>query len=358
MFCRPSAILQRTNSTAATAGVRAVPFCATGCAIFAALVHLAAAARVEVLKSVSGVPPQIVGEFEEPVAFQQAANGQYFVFDRRAHTVYGIDEKRTAAWKLIQIGQETGRVIEPQAFDLAPNGTFALADAPRGIERVQIFGPGGNVVGGFTLPGRADARVTIGSLVLNGVGALQYTGTAFLISHPEAGTLFTEYLPSGTAVRGIGTLRPTGFEQDRQLHMALNTGLPLIDPTGGFIYVFLAGTPSFRKYDDKGELVFERHIEGRELDEHLRNQPTRWPRRKVADREVPLVTPTVRAAAVDGRGQLWISLVLPYTYVYDSDGDKIRTVQFRAAGIIAPTSLFFTSNGRLLVTPGCYEFQP
>jgi hypothetical protein len=170
--------------------------------------------------------------------------------------------------------------------------------------------------------------------------------------------LFSEYLPNGSAVRGIGTLRATGFEQDRQLHMALNAGLPLVDPTGGFVYVFLAGTPAFRKYDAKGELVFERHIEGRELDEHLRVLPTRWPRRKVEDREVPLVTPTVRAAAVDARGQVWVSLVLPYTYVYDKDGDKLRTVQFRAAGIIAPTSLFFTPNGRLLVTPGCYEFQP
>jgi hypothetical protein len=29
-----------------------------------------------------------------------------------------------------------------------------------------------------------------------------------------------------------------------------------------------------------------------------------------------------------------------------------------AAGTIRPTSLFFTPDGRLLVTPGCYEFRP
>jgi hypothetical protein len=44
--------------------------------------------------------------------------------------------------------------------------------------------------------------------------------------------------------------------------------------------------------------------------------------------------------------------------VYDAHGDKIRTIQFRAAGLIGPTSLFFTTDGRLLVTPGCYEFRP
>ena len=340
MFCKPSA----TSLLIST--------------ILAVTAPLTAALRVDVLKSVSGIPPHIVAEFEEPVAFQQAANGQYFVFDRRAHTVYGVDQKRTAAWKLIQIGQEIGRVIEPRAFDVAPNGTFALADAPRGAERVQIFGAGGNVLGGFTLPGRADVRVSIGGFVLNGVGGMQYTGASFLISHPEADTLFTEYSPAGGALRGIGRLRATGFERERDIHMAMNAGLPLVDPTGGFFYVFLAGTPVFRKYDAAGELVFERHIEGRELDEHVRRMPTTWPRRKVEDREVPFVTPNVRTAAVDARGQLWVSLVVPYTYVYDTHGDKTRTVQFRAAGIIAPTSLFFTTNGRLLATPGCYEFQP
>jgi hypothetical protein len=44
--------------------------------------------------------------------------------------------------------------------------------------------------------------------------------------------------------------------------------------------------------------------------------------------------------------------------VYDTHGDKARTVQFSAAGMITPTSLFFTRTGRILVTPGCYEFQP
>ena len=61
---------------------------------------------------------------------------------------------------------------------------------------------------------------------------------------------------------------------------------------------------------------------------------------------------------MDRNGQLWVSLAVPYTYVYDTHGDKARTVQFRGAGILSPTSLFFNGAGRLLVTPGCYEFQP
>jgi hypothetical protein len=33
-------------------------------------------------------------------------------------------------------------------------------------------------------------------------------------------------------------------------------------------------------------------------------------------------------------------------------------VQFRAAGILSPSSLWFSDKGRVLVTPGCYEFAP
>ena len=167
-----------------------------------------------------------------------------------------------------------------------------------------------------------------------------------------------EARPANRARRGIGQLRPTGFEQDRALHAAMNAGLPLVDPAGGFYYVFLAGRPIFRKYDANGTLVFERHIEGRELDDFVSALPTRWPTRRIEDREVPFVAPTVRAAAVDAQSRLWISFSVPYTYVYDASGDKVRTVQFSSTGVFAPTSLAFSPSGKLLATPGCYEFDP
>ena len=99
-------------------------------------------------------------------------------------------------------------------------------------------------------------------------------------------------------------------------------------------------------------------MQGREIDPVVAALPTNWPKRRTSEGEIPLVPPTVRAAAIDARGRLWISFMVPYTYVFDADGDKIRAVQFRAAGVIAPNSLFFGRNGRLLVTPGLYEFDP
>ena len=50
--------------------------------------------------------------------------------------------------------------------------------------------------------------------------------------------------------------------------------------------------------------------------------------------------------------------MVPYTYVFDADGDKIRTVQFRGAGILSPGEPLLQSQGHILVTPGLYEFRP
>lgn len=309
---------------------------------------------VEVLKSVAALPPHVSGLFREPIGFQRTAIGDYFVFDRRGHTVYSVDASGNTPRKLVQIGAEEGRVIEPSAFDVALNGSFAVADAPNGRERVQIFDAGGLRTGGFILPGRGANRVVLGTMSLNGVGTLSFDGRRLLMSHTETGWLITEYALDGTPLRSIGQLRKTGHESDRDLHLALNSGIPIADPTGGFYFVFMAGTPAFRKYDDKGELIYERVIQGREIDPLVEAIPDRWPRRAAG--ELPLVAPTVRTAAVDRSGRLWVSFVVPYTYVFDAMGEKVRTVQFRAAGIVSPSSLWFSEQGRVLVTPGCYEF--
>jgi hypothetical protein len=310
--------------------------------------------RVEVLKATNSVAPHVVGLFREPIGFKQTANGEYYVFDRRGHTVYAVDAKGSSATKLVQIGAEEGRLIEPTAFDVQLNGTFAVADAPNNRERVQIFDAGGVRTGGFFLPGRGASRVVLGRLALSGVATLTFNGKLIVMSHPETGWLLTEYTLTGVPIRSIGQLRKTGHEADRDLHLALNSGIPIADRNGGFYFVFMAGQPMFRKYDAKGELLFERVIQGRDTDAAVAAIPDRWPHR--AGGELPLVAPIVRTAAVDELGRLWISFVQPITYVYDASGEKIRTVQFRGAGIIAPSSLSFPGGGRVLVTPGCYEF--
>ena len=272
--------------------------------------------------------------------------------------MYGLDDDLSSAWEIVQIGSEEGRIIDPTAFAVEPNGTFVVADAPNGRERIQIFSSAGFRTGGFLLPGRFKLRVTLDNVVLNGIGTLQYSGTSILMSQPETNALITEYTLQGGANRLIGTLRRTGYENDYDLHLALNSGIPLADPDGGFYFVFQTGTPAFQKYDRQGRLLFERRIEGREVDPLVANLPTTWLRRKTSDGELPLVAPNIRSAAVDAGGRLWIAFVTPHVYVYDRDGDKIRSLQLRSAGFLSPSSLSFGKDGRLLVTPGLAEFRP
>jgi hypothetical protein len=315
------------------------------------------AIKPDTLQSSRAVPAHVAGRFREVAGFQQSAFGQYFVFDRRGHTVYGVDEQQSSSWEIVQIGAEPGRIIDPTAFAVAADGTFVVADAPNRRERIQIFTAAGLRIGGFLMRGTVRERVILGSTVLNGIGSLQYTGTSILLSQPETGALIAEYTLQGGVNRLFGVLRRTGHENDPEVHLALNSGIPLVDPSGGFFFVFQTGEPAFRKYDRDGALVFERRVTGLEIDPVIAALPTAWPKRKTSEGEMPLVTPTVRTAAVDTAGRLWISFVVPYTYVYDSDGDKIRALQFRGAGIVAPSSLFFGKQGRLLLTPGLYEFE-
>jgi hypothetical protein len=316
-----------------------------------------AAAAIETLKPVAALPAHIANQFEHLSACQQTASGVYFVFDRRAHSVYTAPRTLERAQKLIAIGTEAGRVLDPTAFDLARDETFVVADAPRGQPRIQIFTTSGSSLGGFYLQGRVVPRITFRNTVLSGIGAIEYTGKSVFLSQPELDALIAEYSADGRTLRTFGALRRTGHEADPDVHLALNSGLIIANPRGGFYFVFLAGVPQFRKYDAGGRLIFDRHIEGAELDEFIRELPTTWKRGRFGDGDIPLVLPSVYAAAADGTGNLWVSLAVGFTYVYDANGEKRRTVQFRGAGPIAPTGMSFTPGGRLLVTPGCFEFD-
>ena len=139
-------------------------------AVAVSVVAPTGAIRVEILRSVGGIPPHIVGTFENPVGFQQAANGTYYVFDRRAQVVYSIDAARTKAQKVVEIGGEEGRIIQPTGFDVSRDGQIVVADVPRLQQRVQTFDGSGKRLTGFFLPGQLTARVTIGNLMLNGAG--------------------------------------------------------------------------------------------------------------------------------------------------------------------------------------------
>ena len=313
--------------------------------------------RAERLTATRALPPDIAGRFRELANLQQGPDGFYYAFDRRSHSVHRIDAGWKSSAPIVTIGQAQGELLQPSAFDSARD-QFVVSDAPFGLDRIQLFFKDGTSLGAFQPQIRSLPRVTVDSLVMNGAGSLEFTGESILLGEPDTGWLVTEYSMTGAPLRHFGQLRQTGQERDKDVHIGLNTGFPLAAGDGGFWFVFQAGVPMLRKYDARGDLQFERHIEGVELDPIVRGLPTSWPRKRVtADRELPLIVPNVQAAAVAPDGSLWMALSLGYVYVFDRYGDKKHVFELHGAGMIRPGSLAFSQSGRLIVTPGGYEFD-
>jgi hypothetical protein len=177
-----------------------------------------AALTPDVLSSVDAIPPDIAGRFREPFAFQAGPSGQYFVFDRRGHTVFGVDAARTSSWRIVEIGAEPGRIIGPTAFSVAPDGTFVVADAPNNRERVQIFTPAGFRIGGFLTRGRFKPRVVLNDLVLGGTDRSHRQVDSDI--GPGDRCAHRRIHARRRHQRFIGTLRH-GHEDDREVHLAL-----------------------------------------------------------------------------------------------------------------------------------------
>lgn len=314
--------------------------------------------RAERLTAARALPPDVAGKFRELVNLQEAPDGSYYAFDRRAHAVHRINAAWTSSSLLVSVGQKRGELLQPSAFD-SSGDVFVVSDAPFGIDRIQLFFKDATALGVFQPQIRSLPRVTLGATVMNGAGSLELAGESVLLSEPDTGWLVSEYSLEGKPRRHFGRLRATGHESDKDVHLALNTGIPVAARDGGVWFVFQAGVPLLRKYNAAGELMFERHIEGIELDPIVRALPSTWPRARSAgaDRELPLVSPNVQTAAAAPDGSLWIALSLPYVYVFDETGDKVRAVELYGKGPIAPSSLAFTRAGKLLVTPDGYEFD-
>lgn len=311
-------------------------------------------APAEVLTPVAAMPAHVLGDMLGPLVVVRSNDGDYFVLDRRAHTVFRVDRAGHSVRRLVPIGIEGGHLLRPSAMALAPNGILAVLDAPTTYQRIQYFDLDGKLIGIFYLPLAGSPNVIVGDEVFAGVGAMAFSGRTFLVNEPAWGSLFAELDNAGNVLRHFGQLRATGHESDPPLHLAFNTGLPVVDPTGGAFFVFQTGVPIFRKYDDSGRLVFERHIEGVELDPVIQTLPTRWLPRPEGARPFPI--PVIHAAQADGAGRLWVAVRTGYTYVYDARGEKIRTIRFEGARPILPTNFHFRRSGTVVVGPEGYEF--
>ena len=193
-------------------------------------------------------------------------------------------------------------------------------------------------------------------MVVSGIASIQFTGSSILISQPENGALVTEYAASGREGRSFGELRATGHEADRDLHLALNSGIPLVDPSAGSSS---CSTPAFRCFANTTAMaacVFERRMQGAETDRIIERLPAQWPRRDGELRGRAL--DRARRGRRSPRQPVGLASSIPTRTSSIRRATRFGRCSSAASTSIAPTGLFFTANDRLLVTPGLFEFDP
>jgi hypothetical protein len=106
----------------------------TTAAVAGPLLSAATALAPEALHAARAVAAHVVGGFREPVDYQQAATGQQFVFDRRDHTLSGLDEDLSIAFSVPYACAYDRDGAKVRALQLRGAGTIttSLACAPGG----------------------------------------------------------------------------------------------------------------------------------------------------------------------------------------------------------------------------------
>ena len=253
-----------------------------------------------------------------------------------------------------------GCSIRPPSISIRPTAASSSPTRRCGDRASRLFTADGRRLAGFTLAEREKPRL----LLDNDRAERHRLDSVHGRPHPHQSAGDRQrWCPSWSCtahpMRTFGQLRPTGQKADENVHLALNAGLPLADPTGGYYFVFSAGDP------DVPEVRREGHA------------PVRAPHRRPGSGRLPADDADAMADAADRgrrraaggapggqdrrRGPRGAAVdradVARSPTSTTAAGDKVRTVQFRGASLLSPNSLFFTKDGRVLVTPGCYEFR-
>ena len=251
-------------------------------------------------------------------------------------------------------------MLEPTAFDLAPDGRLSSPMRRTGASGCRSSTSPATGLTGFTLPGRARRRASASAASRSAASARwRFSADGVALNQPETGALITEYGLAGTPLRSIGALRTTGHEADRQLHLAMNTGIPLPHPAGGYYSSslpgrrFSAATMPAARWCSSGSCRAASSIRcDAGAEEVAAARPSTAPKSRWS-------CPTFRS------GGRRIRRRQPLGGVCDAGHLRIRRPTARksapcssvAAGLVPPHEPLLRRGRRLLVTPGCYEFS-
>ena len=107
---------------------------------FVVVTALVTPAPTEELRSIGGLPAHLAGAIDDISACHLSPEGEFLIFDRRAHAVYSAaPEARTPRRRSCRSAPNPAASSGPARSTSAPNGTFVVADSPGGRPRFQFF---------------------------------------------------------------------------------------------------------------------------------------------------------------------------------------------------------------------------
>lgn len=269
---------------------------------------------------------------------------KYFLTDIEGNRLLVINRNMEVERNFGRIGSGPGRVFHPGYLDVGGDGTLFVEDG--GNERIVRFDQSGHYLGAFRVDDFQGMAVD--------------AQNQLYLGQPQAGSLITVYSSTGTKLRSFGQLKKYSEiygeafrDKDASYMNALNR-VRLASDKAGNLYVSFMNTPLIRKYAPDGTLMFERRVEGPEIDGLLEAiQKRRYIATKIdgIDMRIIALDPVIDPV----NGNIMVPLVDGSVYVADREGNRVSLLRpawaNRGDGTFRPFVAGLGANGEFMVTP-------
>lgn len=270
--------------------------------------------------------------------------GKYLLTDVKRNRVLIVKDNMEVEREFGMIGSGPGRLLHPGYIDVARDGTIYVNDG--GNERIVKFTSAGDYLGEFQV-------TTYEGLAVG-------TENEIFLGQPQDDRLVTVYSSSGKKLRSFGQLKKfseiygAAFADNDALYKTALNQVRLSTDKDGNLYVSFMLIPLIQKYSPQGKLLFERKLEGPEIDRLMENIQKRkyiTGNRDGAEGRIIALDPVIEPAT----GNILVPLVDGSIYVADRDGNKLALLHpqwpEQATRTFYPYVAGLGAKGELLVTP-------